>query len=91
MKIEITINGKEVNVNVNGNLKTNNDELYTVKVIDDTTDKVMQDIKVKQIVCGYGYTFIITRDEGLLSTGDNKCGQLGLEDIDDRSIFTKIN
>ena len=45
---------------------------------------------VKQIICGYTYTFILKNDGSVWGCGLNSNGQLGLGDTDDRTIFTQV-
>ena len=45
---------------------------------------------IKEIYCGQNHTFILKNDNTLWSCGWNEYGQLGLGDIADRKIFTKV-
>ena len=45
---------------------------------------------VKQIACGYYFTFILKNDGSLWSCGLNDKGQLGLNDNVNRSAFTQV-
>ena len=45
---------------------------------------------VKQVYCGYFYTLILKNDGTLWGCGDNRDGQLGLEDNSSRTTFTQI-
>ena len=65
--------------------------------LNDTTDRstftqVTANINndVKQIACGWAYTFIIKNDGSVWACGSNSYGQLGLNDITDRTTFTNI-
>ena len=46
--------------------------------------------EIKQIVCGYGCTFILKNDGSVWSCGYNNKGQLGLNDTDNRTTFTQV-
>ena len=45
---------------------------------------------IKSIYCGHHYTLILKNDDTLWGTGRNNCGQLGLGDTTDRTIFTQV-
>ena len=45
---------------------------------------------IKSVYCGGPYTFILKNDGTLWACGKNDCGQLGLGDTTNRSIFTII-
>jgi alpha-tubulin suppressor-like RCC1 family protein len=45
---------------------------------------------VKQVICGWWYTFIIKNDGSLWSCGSNDDGQLGLGGGGNRNTFTKV-
>ena len=45
---------------------------------------------IKQIYCGFYYTFILKNDGTLWGCGDNGYGQLGLGDNTNRTTFTQI-
>ena len=45
---------------------------------------------IKEICCGYCYTFILENDGTLWSCGNNNAGQLGLGDSNNRYTFTQI-
>lgn len=51
---------------------------------------MLENIKAKQISCGYRHLLIIDMDNNIWSIGYNKYGQLGLGDNRDRSIPTQI-
>ena len=46
---------------------------------------------VKQIVCSYLFTFVLTKDNQLWACGYNRNGQLGLGDNHEKGILTKLN
>ena len=46
---------------------------------------------IKSIYCGYNYTFIIKNNGTLWGCGYNGYGQLGLEDSNNRNVFTITN
>ncbi|PRP85799.1 putative E3 ubiquitin-protein ligase HERC2-like [Planoprotostelium fungivorum] len=43
---------------------------------------VPMDKKIKRVACGLRHTLVITEEGRVFGTGDNKCGQLGLSNID---------
>ena len=45
---------------------------------------------VKQIACGYHYTFILKNDGSLWACGNNNKGQVGLGDDTNRNTFTQV-
>ena len=45
---------------------------------------------IRKICCGYSHTFILKNDGTLWGCGYNEYGQLGLEDMTNRNIFTQI-
>ena len=45
---------------------------------------------VKQIACGYNYTFILKNDGSVWSCGYNEYGQLGLNNTTNRTTFTQV-
>ena len=45
---------------------------------------------VKQIACGYNYTFILKNDGSVWSCGYNYHGQLGLNNTTNRTTFTQV-
>ena len=58
----------------------------------DTFTKVTTNINndVKQIVCGYQYTFILKNDGSIWACGYNDKGQLGLGNTTSKKSFTKV-
>ena len=44
----------------------------------------------RYIACGYDFDYIIKNDGSVWSCGNNKYGQLGLNDINNRSTFTQV-
>ena len=57
-----------------------------------TFTKVVTNInsEVKQIACGFNYTFIIKNDGSLWACGRNNYGQLGLNSVSDKTTFTQV-
>jgi alpha-tubulin suppressor-like RCC1 family protein len=47
--------------------------------------------KIKNIICGFYSTFILTDLDEIFCCGDNSFGELGLGDNTNRNIFTKLN
>ena len=45
---------------------------------------------VKQIACGYSYTFILKNDGSIWSCGYNSDGQLGINDANNKTTFTQV-
>ena len=45
---------------------------------------------IKQVACGFSFTYIIKNDGSLWSCGYNECGQLGLGDAGNRNAFTQV-
>ena len=60
----------------------------TYKTFTQVTTNINSD--VKHIVCGSNYTFILKNDGSVWSCGNNAYGQLGLNDTDNRTVFTQI-
>jgi alpha-tubulin suppressor-like RCC1 family protein len=46
---------------------------------------------IKELVCGYSHTVLLTNDNEIWSCGYNSNGQLGLGDNTNRNIFTLVN
>ena len=46
---------------------------------------------IKQIACAGDYTFVLTEDNQLWACGDNQDGQLGIGDLDNSNILTKLD
>ena len=46
---------------------------------------------VKEIICGGYFTFIIKNDGSVWNCGDNGNGELGLNDNDNRNVFTQVS
>jgi alpha-tubulin suppressor-like RCC1 family protein len=45
---------------------------------------------IKQIACGYNYTFVLKHDGSIWGCGANTYGGLGLGDVNKRASFTKV-
>jgi alpha-tubulin suppressor-like RCC1 family protein len=50
-----------------------------------------QNTGIKQITCGGNHTYVLTNDNQLFTCGRNTEGQLGLGDLENRNIFTKLS
>jgi alpha-tubulin suppressor-like RCC1 family protein len=46
---------------------------------------------IKQVICGFAYSFILTDDNRIFASGNNNFGQLGLGDRINKNEFTEIN
>ena len=46
--------------------------------------------EIKQISCGHSHMFILKTDGSIWGCGKNEFGQLGLNDSNDRNVFTKV-
>ena len=64
-------------------LENNSNKTTFIQITTNTND-------IKQIYCGFDYTFILKNDDTLWSTGRNNCGQLGLGDTTNRTTFIEI-
>jgi len=73
-------------LNTNGELGLGNTTNRTI--FTQVTTNINND--VKQISCGFGFTFIIKNDGSVWSCGYNEYGELGLNDTDTRTTFTKV-
>ena len=62
------------------------DEL--IQLLDDSQISVNE---IKQIVCGYGNTFILKNDGSVWACGGNSSGELGLGDNTRRTTFTQVD
>ena len=75
-------------LNGNHQLGLNSTTTTTYKSFTQVTTNINND--VNQIACGQYHTFIIKNDGSLWSCGYNSFGQLGLNDITQRTTFTMI-
>ena len=72
--------------NSNGQLGLNN--TTDTNTFTKVTTNINND--VKQIACGYEYTYILKNDGSLWSCGKNNYGQLGLGNTTNKSTFTQV-
>ena len=77
-------------------------DILISKGVDCSNDKTFNEIlgilaskefdlsEIKQIACGHSHMFILKTDGSIWGCGKNEFGQLGLNDSDNRNVFTKV-